>query len=473
MLNYREVAKNTFVAFFAQGVAFCVSFLTTLLVPKLLGIEQFGYWQLFVFYASYVGFFHLGLNDGVYLLEGGKTREEIDSASICSQLIVGSLFESLVGLLIICCSIFFPLGTERSFVIACIAPFAVLKCSAFYLGFVFQAINETKTYSISCVFERIVFLCILLGLLLFRVTTFEPYVVAYCSSMAFQLLYCLWKGRFLFSDGLLAPHEGVSDAVKSIEVGVKLMIANIASSLVLGVARAVIDAVWGIETFGQLSLALSMVNFFLAFITQAAMVLFPALRQTDREGIRRFFALSRDLLGLLMPIVYLLFFPMKAFLSVWLPQYVDSLIYLPFLLPICVFESKMSICCATYFKVERKEPLLFSINVAIAALSALGSVVGAFVISSATSVILLAMLSIVARSLYSEWRIASDLGLARINMVSLCEMILTTGFLLAAACLPSTWALVLYIAAYAIVLYANRGILIHAVNLLGKGAKVE
>lgn len=44
------------VAFFAQGVSMCLSILQKLLVPKMLGVEQYGYWQLYIFYISYVGF---------------------------------------------------------------------------------------------------------------------------------------------------------------------------------------------------------------------------------------------------------------------------------------------------------------------------------------------------------------------------------------------------------------------------------
>ena len=53
----------------------------SLVVPKILGVEEFAYWQLFLLYISYVALFHLGLNDGVYLVNGGKTYDEMDRGS--------------------------------------------------------------------------------------------------------------------------------------------------------------------------------------------------------------------------------------------------------------------------------------------------------------------------------------------------------------------------------------------------------
>ena len=65
-------------AVFAQGLSTAVSVILTLLLPKVLGVAEFGYWQLFIFYLGYVGFFHFGINDGVYLIHGGETRDALD-----------------------------------------------------------------------------------------------------------------------------------------------------------------------------------------------------------------------------------------------------------------------------------------------------------------------------------------------------------------------------------------------------------
>ena len=46
----------------------------------------------------------------------------------------------------------------------------------------------------------------------------------------------------------------------------------------------------------------------------------------------------------------------------WLPQYAESLRYMVILLPICIFDGKMSLLCNTYLKVLRKERQLFYFN---------------------------------------------------------------------------------------------------------------
>lgn len=69
-MNYSSIARNTMIAFAAQFISLSVSVVMSLLVPKIVGVADYGYWQLFMFYTTYSGFFHLGLNDGVYLING-------------------------------------------------------------------------------------------------------------------------------------------------------------------------------------------------------------------------------------------------------------------------------------------------------------------------------------------------------------------------------------------------------------------
>lgn len=67
--------KNIKYSFVAQFLQLSLSVCITLFLPFLLGVEDFGYWQLFIFYTQYAGFLAFGLVDGIYLREGGKNIE--------------------------------------------------------------------------------------------------------------------------------------------------------------------------------------------------------------------------------------------------------------------------------------------------------------------------------------------------------------------------------------------------------------
>ena len=194
-MNYSSIARNTMIAFAAQFISLSVSVVMSLLVPKIVGVADYGYWQLFMFYTTYSGFFHLGLNDGVYLINGGLSREEIDKSSIKSQYIFGACFQAVICLGITLASLPLVDDANRFFVVASFALYTVVYNLTSYLGFVFQAMNETKLFSFSTMLDRLVFLVPLLVLIGFKVSDYHPYVYAYLVSKIIALIYCSWMGK--------------------------------------------------------------------------------------------------------------------------------------------------------------------------------------------------------------------------------------------------------------------------------------
>lgn len=465
-MNYRSLARNAGAAFLAQGVAMLLSIVQTLLVPKLLGIEEYGYWQLFLFYTSYVGFAHLGLNDGVYLVKGGQRRGDVDKRSVASQFAVGITFQLILAFIIISVAIAGGFGRDREFVVSCTGIFLVVQNSAYFLMYLLQAMNETKRSSFSTILGRLAFLVPLISLLVIRCDSYKPFVIAYMLSSVVQLAYCAWFCRDFFGSGLEPLPVAVRQAVVSVRVGSRLMLANIASQLILGIARFASDVVWGIEAFGEFSFAISMVNFFLAFVSQASMVLFPALRQASPGEVQGFFRNSRDILSLVFPVVYALYFPMVSLLSLWLPRYATSFFYFIYLIPICVFDSKMNICCTTFFKVIREEKKLLLVNVFTCIFSGAVALVGIFVFDSIDVVISGAVISIILRSLWSENYLEKRLEAPSLHGVEAGELLLTCIFITSAVLLPGYLAFIVYLSAYAVYLFLFKERLIRVVGKL-------
>ena len=141
-MKIKELVKNGAAAFASQGVSFLLSILVSLLVPKVLGVEEYGYWQLFIFYSSYTGFFTFGLADGVYLVEGGASRNTIDKRKVNSSLWLALAYEIPIATVVVLLCALMDFGQEREFVISATAAYFVISSSWSSLGFVFQAMNE-------------------------------------------------------------------------------------------------------------------------------------------------------------------------------------------------------------------------------------------------------------------------------------------------------------------------------------------
>lgn len=453
-MNLRLLLQNFSVAVIAQGVNLLVSCLLSLFVPKVLGVEEYGYWQLFIFYSSYVGLFHFGLNDGVYLLFGGNIRSDINKETIKAQFIVGLTIQCVIAVAIVTIASFFCSVEQRTFVWISVAVFLLLNNSAAFLGYILQAMNETKSYSFSVLINGISFLVPLAVLLCLGIKTFELYVVWYLVAKAISLSFCILKCHDIVTSTSLRPSTAIKETVVSMKVGIKLTVANLLNLSIIGIVQFLVDLEWDVETFGLVSLSLSLVTFFMVFISQVSMVLFPTLRQSEKDEQVSFFEKARDLLGLFLPAVFLLYQPINWILSLWLPQYSYSFELFCLLLPLCVFDGKMDIVGSTYLKVLRGEGTLLRINCCTALISIIGACLGAFVFRSVEIMIVFAVLSIVGRCLYSERYVALELG-ASLNMITIHGVLLSIVFIFASTFIGGLVSFLFFFVLYCVFLLVN------------------
>lgn len=401
-----KLINNIIYAFFAQGVSLLLSVVMSLIVPKVLGVEQFGYWQLFIFYAGYVGFFHFGLNDGIYLKLGGSDYDNLDYNLLGTQFRISIIVESIFSFIIVLLITYNITDMNRGIVFVFTGLYLVVSNAALFLGYIFQATNQTKLFSISVVIDRFFVLIFVTLLMVLKIKRFEIFVISYIISKCISFIYCIKKGKKIVFSKNSPIHLVIKEMWGNIAVGINLTFANIASMLILGSGRMVIDKIWGIETFGKLSLSISIANFFLLFISQVSMVLFPFLRQVSNSRLSELYIDVSRILDVVMPIIFLLYFPIKVLLAMWLPQYSESIQYLGLLLPICIFDGKMQLLCNTYFKVLRKERKILQYNVIAFLFSLVFSLLCGYILHNMYFIVITMIAAIGLRSIISQNYIA-------------------------------------------------------------------
>lgn len=405
-----SLRRNFSTAMVAQMVTMLVSIATVILMPKVMDGDDYGYWQLFIFYSGYVGLATLGITDGTYLLMGGKTREELPRDRVVSQLLFCLLYQVLLAVLAV------PLlamasDAPRQLVIVATGLFLIMYNASAYLGYIFQAINETSTFSQSIILKKGIVLCGFVPFIILGIGSFLPYILVYLGSELAALVYVVVRARWLLAAPLMSIRETASSVVSSMRVGMKLMVAVNAGTLVIGFARLVIDATWPIEVFGQVSFSLSIVNFIMAFVGQVSMVLFPALRRCSTDELAETYRKGEALLSVILPLALLLYWPACILVRLWLPDYTASLHYMAILAPLCLFDGRMNVLVTTYCKVLREESSLLVLNVAALVLSVVLCGAVAWLGGSVEAVLLAAVVAVAARSLVGELLVTKRLGL--------------------------------------------------------------
>ncbi|WP_026508545.1 lipopolysaccharide biosynthesis protein [Butyrivibrio sp. MC2013] len=441
----RQFAKNITAAFTAQFFNYAFSIVASLVIPKMLGMEHFGYWQLFIFYSTYVGLLHFGLSDGIYLKYGGYEPDRLPTNLIGGQFIIMVAWQMAIGIVGAIAAMLYCGDPNRQFVWMLTAIYMVIVNATWFWGYVFQAVNFTRLYSGAVIISKAGFLISIIVMSFVKVSSYKPFIACYVVAQGAAMFFMVYLAKKNFEFGRIQIRESFSALVDNIKIGINLTLSNIVSSFILGVGRVMVDHTSGIKTFGILSLSITLCNFFLQFITQISMVLFPALKKVDHEVSTKMYICMRKMLGYLGVALLVVYLPIAILLKIWLPNYSQSIYYLIFLLPICVYDAKMQLLYNTYLKMYRKERLLLKINVITLAFSTLLCLVSVFGFKSITLVALSMMLAISFRSIVANYFVGKIVGVNEDDNIFF-EVLFTIVFVAGNCVLSDSMAFCIYIA---------------------------
>ena len=420
---------NLAYAIIAQGIGLLSSMLTSLILPKYLGVEDYAYWQLFLLYSSYSGFALFGINDGIYLRLGGKKYSDVDHSQLKAQQIVIAIFQFTVAACCLGAVALMSIDPYRRLVLSLCVVLGLLLNLTLCLRYVFQCTNLTRISSLADLFSKGLFVVLMMTVLLMGVKSSLPFILGYIACQLVAFLYLLVCAR-----ETLRAKASLGRALRvcatDVKAGLKIMVAYYADSLIVGFTRMLTDWRLGLAAFGRLSLSFSLTNFVLGFIGQVSMVAFPVLKRLDAKSQREKYLSIRLLLHTVLPCVYLFYVPVKLILGLWLPSYGESLVYLALTMPLCVYSCKANLLFNTYMKMERREGMLCVVNVVTMALNAvlaLASIVGLASVELATCGI---VASVVLRDLAFELIMSRKFGNPVMGF-GIAEALLTAGFMAA------------------------------------------
>lgn len=425
--------------FFVLGI----SIVLNLFIPKFIGVKDYSLWQLYIFYSSYVVFFHLGWLDGIYLKVGGEDYGNLNKRSIGSQFWYFTIYHFLIASFFIFYAIFFLSDSDRYYIlIFTVLNLIIINCRNF-IQYILQSTNRIREYAQISRGDRYLYVICVGIYVFFGGDSFKPLMLFDIISKFCMLLVGMIKTRDMLFIKLIPLKCSIIEIKENIKSGSNLMFSYIASTLILGISRLIVEHQWSIETFGKLSFTLSISNMFMTFINAVGVVIFPLLRRTNEESLPSLYVNIRTIF---VPVTYglLLFFvPIKILLAIWLPEYSESLIFMGILLPMIVYEGRMALLVSTYLKTIRKERLLLLANLVTLTITVFLSYIAGFLLKNIYLTILVILISLAFRCIFTE-KILLNVMKIRIGRITIYETILTSIFVISNVFLTQSISFILY-----------------------------
>jgi len=331
--------------------------LITLIIPRYLGPVQYGYYQLYTFYASFLGLFLLGYCDGIYLKFGGIEYKELDNKKFNQFFNFLLVYLLLLSFLLFSILKILNLDIQNLAVLLSITLF--LQGLNSYFVLVNQASGRFTVYSIANTVEKLlllvyasyVFFTGKIDLNLLFLFTISGKALTLLINMIFDYNLVLVKRNSSFF-----PDK--KQIFENIRIGFPLTLAGVVSMLMTGIGKNKVQSELGIREFGYYSLVFSMMSIVSQVISAISIVFYPLLKKKSIETMKKNLVVSISIFEYVSVLFPLSFYAIYVILFFYLPDYLPATSSLILLLPTLFYQSKISIIYNTFFKVLRMEKVI-------------------------------------------------------------------------------------------------------------------
>ncbi|MBS6559181.1 MAG: hypothetical protein KH355_02770 [Clostridiales bacterium] len=466
----KKVFQNFSYTVVANLLYTLISTLVILIVPNYISTTGYGYIQLYLFYVSYTSYLSFGLTDGIYIRYGGREYNSLPKRLLGIQYWILIMLVFLSGIFVISMvKLTTSLDVMRENVIFLSFVSAIMVVPRSLITMTLLTTNRMKEYSVITIVERIFYLVGVIGLVILDVVDFKYYIYADLIGKGISCALAIWycNDIVIIRNKLdLTIRKILLECKNNMVVGLKIVFAGLVGMLIIGIVKYGISLQWSVDTFGKISLTLSVSNMLITFINAISLAIFPIICQQSKEKVREIYKYTEEILRIILLGLLALYYPLYLIFSWWLPKYEISLKYMALLMPICLFESKTMLLINTNLKALREEKYILIINGVTVALSAILSYITIWKVHNIILSIMIITLVLGFRCILGETIISKILNIKKTKRI-LEEICLSIVFIIANWLLKGIYGELIYLGCYFIYIMLNRDEIYRILKIAG------
>ena len=318
-----------------------------LIIPKILTVEDYGYWKLFLLYTGFSGLLHLGFTDGIYLDWAGKQMKEL-TAALSKAFWVLFAHLIIIGFSLSIVFLYCGFGSKNILILGLI--YAVILNLVTFYQFTFQAVRSFRIVSILNVIRPLIFMGSVVAIYFLKILDYEKVILSYIGVclLAFMIYSYLLKGEIQFPKRKEVNYFGVLS--KYIVSGWPLLFGNFIVFLILNTDMIIVGSLFSIKNFAFYALAITILGIFSVFTNTISTVIFPHLAIASTEIKNKAFSMFAAVIVLIWGIVLGIYPLVATFISYFLPNYLEILPYIRILILSVAFITTIQILHNNYYK---------------------------------------------------------------------------------------------------------------------------
>lgn len=392
-----KLTKNNFLedlvyVIISNGLVLLSSIITGLIVPKLLGVTNYGYYKIFSLYVGYAALLHFGFVDGILLSYANKNYNELNKEKFRLKTRFFIYMQMVISLTVIFMASILLKGGVYQFIFFMIGLDAIAMNVTSYYQYVSQCTMRFKELSFRKVLQAILRI-IAIGILLILYKngtileiTCHIYIVIW---VMIDIILTVWY-IYTYRDITFGKREKISYGYKDLifyfKSGIILTIAYQVTNLIYSLDRQFVSIFFETNIYANYSFAYSLISIVTTVIGAVSLVLFPQLKRRSKEKIIENFSDSMALISILCFAALVGYYPLCMFIKWFLPDYITSLTYFRILFPGLAISSCINTIIFTYYKVLDKNTLYFRISLGILVLSAIFNILAYYYFKTTSAI---------------------------------------------------------------------------------------
>lgn len=403
--NIRAFGTDVLTYSIGNGLLLLFGFIQLLIIPKYLSVEGYGYWQLFMLYASYGGILHFGFLEGILLRWAGRELDQVGKEIGLALRFL--LFQQLIVILPLCLIFYFllTLGQPFDLIALIVLGYAFIGNVGAFFKFTAQAVRKFKGLTVVNVGTVLTFLIIVICLFAFGYLDYTCIVYGFLLASALGLAaLVVWFRKYLQGSNQSFSHL-LFYGRETLGIGIFVYLGHLVTALLLTVDRLMVNSFFPIEQFAIYAFALMAAMVAYTFVQAVSEVFFPYLSGSALQLRTRAYQLGKPAIILSWAATLAIYFPAARLIEFYLPHYVTSLPIMQILFCTVGFGSLIQILHASYYMAYRRQRRYFVCGITALALAVVLNLLAIKIFGTLESVAIATLIS------FGVWYIMNELSL--------------------------------------------------------------
>ena len=352
------------------------SIVTGFVVPKVLGVQEYGLYKIFTLYLSYSALMHVGFVDGILLTFAGYDYDNLPKEKFRRYTHFFFCFQSIVALAIISVAITILSHQYKVIFVLLAIDILAINMTAYY-QYISQSTMRFLELSVRKILLSVLKIVLVLILLVVSKLSIHWLANAYFyvgGLVAIDVGLVVWY--FLsYKDISIGKKSNMSfckdDIIHFFKQGIILTVAYQASMVIFSLDRQFVSVLFDTETYGVYSFAYSIISMVTTVVSAVSFVLFPRLKQLSKETIMGTFSKAMASISIISVAAMMGYQPLCILIKIILSEYVDSIEYLRIIIPGLALSCCINIIMFTYYKALDAHYIYFKLSCIVLVLSAI------------------------------------------------------------------------------------------------------